>query len=93
MIETVERENKLACRVILPLRATSLSTFASSNPLTSGLICSFVPSNNMTVEVSLYFADLPRSWHSKTCSESHEPVGAEDSPVGEESTMGEVSNQ
>lgn len=30
----------------------------------------------MTVDVSLYLADRPLSWHSKTCRLSHEPVWA-----------------
>lgn len=28
----------------------------------------------MTVDVSLYFAERPLSWHSKTCRLSHDPV-------------------
>lgn len=34
------------------------------------------------MEVSLYFADLPLSWHSKTCRLSHDPDGADGTSLG-----------
>lgn len=67
---------------MLPLSVTPPFPFVSeaSTPLMSALANVPVFNTSMTVDVSLYFADLPLSLHSKTCSESHEPDGIGASP-------------
>jgi hypothetical protein len=59
------------CLVILPLNTTSPVPFP---PSLSDFDVVLLFNTNITVEVSLYFADRPRSWHSNTWSESHDPV-------------------
>jgi len=81
--ERILHVQKLTCRVILPLNVTPPSPVAplTAAPFSSAFAVVFVSSTNITVEVSLYFADRPRSWHSKTWRESHVPVGADPSAV------------
>ncbi len=71
---------QLTCRVMLPLNVTPPSPVVPSTPFNSAFAAVFVSSTSMTVEVSLYFADRPRSWHSKTCKESQLPRVAPSSP-------------
>ena len=66
---------------MLPLNVTPPFPVVPSTPFDSALAAVFDSRTSMTVDVSLYFADRPRSWHSKTCRESHVPVGADPSPA------------